>query len=104
MIDQRGRPRIPGPAPANTTKRVLVSTRELRDYDVEPSGDLVEPGRFVIYGWRTNDEDDEGTRLLADTPAQAGKALARLLREGNVMFVVSRLTDDGLVAYPQIAL
>jgi hypothetical protein len=81
----------------------LVSTRELRQFDVEPSGDLVEPGCYVICGWRSMDEDEEeGTRIVTDSPAQAGLALARLLREGYVQFVASRLTEDGLVAYPHI--
>ncbi len=76
----------------------------MRDYDVEPSGDLVEPGAFIVCGWRSVEEDDEeGTRIVVDTPAQAGKVLARLLREGHVHFVASRLTKDGLVAYPHIA-
>lgn len=103
MIDQRGRPTTPGPARANTTVRRLVSTREkLEMGDVEASGDLVEPGRFVVYGWKTNGEDDPGVRLVVDTPAQAGDALAGLLRSGHVQFSACKLDERDLVAYPQI--
>jgi hypothetical protein len=103
-IDQ-GRPSTPGPARASITPNGsaqvrLVSTAELTRGDMDTSGDLVESGRFLIFGWKTNDSEEEGTRVEASTPAEAGRTLTSLLRSGHVHFTASRLTPDGRVAYP----
>jgi hypothetical protein len=95
-----------GRARANTTPNCpaqvrLVSTAELTRGDMDVSGDLVESGRFLIFGWKTNDSEEEGTRVEASTPAEAGRALTSLLRSGHVHFTASRLTPDGRVAYPK---
>jgi hypothetical protein len=102
---EQGRPSTPGPARANTTPNGpaqvrLVSTAELTRGDMDTSGNLVESGRFLIFGWKTNSSEEEGTRVEASTPAEAGRALTSLLRSGHVHFTASRLGPDGRVAYP----
>jgi hypothetical protein len=70
---EQGRPSTPGPARAIT--------------------------RVLIFGWKTNDGDEEATRVEALTPLDAGRAFADLLSSGHVHFTASRLDPDGRVAY-----
>ena len=74
--------------------------RSPRSGDVDPSGDLVEHGAFVLWGWRTVLEEEEATRIVVDSPSEAGEALAGLLRSGHVHFTMSKLDRDGRVAFP----
>jgi hypothetical protein len=55
--------------------------------------------RVLIFGWKTNDGDEEATRVEALTPLDAGRAFADLLSSGHVHFTASRLSPDGRVAY-----
>jgi hypothetical protein len=80
MPIEQGRPSTPGPARANSTSDGLM--------------------RVVIYGWKTNDGDEEAARVEALTPLEAGQAFADLLSSGHVHFTASRLGPDGRVAYP----
>jgi hypothetical protein len=113
MPIEQGRPSTPGPARANTTPNGpaqvrLVSTAEKLAafhagtgmFDVDTNGDLTEPARVLIFGWKTNDENEEPTRVEALTPPEAGRAFADLLSDGHVHFTASRLGLDGRVAYP----
>ena len=76
--------------------------RRTMDGDVAPSGDLVQPGAYVVYAWRTNTGEEEATEIRSGTPEEAGEALASLLRAGHVHFTGNRLQADGRVAFPRL--
>ena len=51
--------------------------------DLSPEGDLIEPGRYKVYGWASVDDLDAPVEdFYAATPAEAGEIMAQLLRDG----------------------
>jgi len=56
--------------------------------DIDPSGNLVEPGRWHVTGWRTRGVEEDGERHGAGTPGEVAALVERLLWDGCYQIVV----------------
>jgi hypothetical protein len=68
--------------------------------DVTPTGQLAGSVTYTVFGWKTNDEDEDGLRRDCPNPLGASAAVRSMLDVGYCQIIVSVVGDDGLVAYP----
>ena len=71
---------------------------EESDHDlgnIDRNGDLLEVPRFMLTGWRTNDETEDGDRITAATAHGAGRRLEEMLLGGYRQIIVGDRTWEG---------
>lgn len=58
------------------------------DGDVDTNGDLIERERYIVTGWKTQHEDEDGEVYRTDMPSTAGVMVSNLLRRGYYQIIV----------------